>query len=380
MVLNLIAKILYEEKQMQWRKLAFFFGLIFYLFLNLIFGIQPYDQNKEQGRSAVELIKKTFDEQGPEAAREKFKQLLADRDIYVFEEKEFLSLGNEYLEAKKPLEAEVIFAMAVEIFPDSISALRLLAHSYYISGAEEKSLEAAEKMMSVRGKIELADFMNKNRDSLAETAEEVINRCLEATGGREAWEAVNTMVVVFSVQSTSGEQYQIERMYKRPFLYRQGLQGESDFTATDGTTCWRVNRGQWTEIPNLNISQASMDNWLLNYEAVGISYAFIGLDYFNGSPVYHLKRIFQDSFVEDLYFSALSNLLTEIRSDYVQNQPFMKSFRSLWNYRSVEGVKIPFIFIRNMGSLEPPHGGVVEEVRINVPLNDSLFLPPDYKK
>jgi len=58
----------------------------------------------------------------------------------------------------------------------------------------------------------------------------------------------------------------------------------------------------------------------------------------------------------------------------------MKSFMSLWNYRDVNGVKMPFVFMRNMGSLEPPHGGVVEEVRINVPLDDRLFLPPDYKK
>ena len=58
----------------------------------------------------------------------------------------------------------------------------------------------------------------------------------------------------------------------------------------------------------------------------------------------------------------------------------MKSFRSYWNYRDAGGVKIPFVFMRNMGSLEPPHGGVVEEVRINVPLDDALFLPPGHKK
>jgi len=72
--------------------------------------------------------------------------------------------------------------------------------------------------------------------------------------------------------------------------------------------------------------------------------------------------------------------LTEIRSDYIQSWPFMKSFLTQWNYKEVEGIKIPFVFIRNVGSLEPPHGGVVEEVRINVPLDDALFIPPDQKK
>jgi len=106
----------------------------------------------------------------------------------------------------------------------------------------------------------------------------------------------------------------------------------------------------------------------------------MGFEHMNGSPVYHLRRNYRNGFVEDLYFSALTNLLTEIRSDYVQGNPFMKSFMSQWNYRNVERIKIPFVFMRNMASLEPPHGGVVEEVRVNVPLGDGLFLPPGYKK
>jgi len=219
--------------------------------------------------------------------------------------------------------------------------------------------------------------MDKNRDSLAKTAEEVLARSIEATGGGKAWEAVNTMVVVFSVQSTSGEQRRMVRMYKRPMLYRQGLEGSENFNSTDGTTCWDINGGKWEVIENAFLPLASMNQWLMGYEAFGISYRLMGFDYVNGSPVYVLRRTFRDGGIQDLYFSAITNLLTEIRSDYVQNRPFMKSFQSFWNYRDVNGVKIPFVFIRNLGSLEPPHGGVVEEVRVNVPLDDKLFLPPD---
>ncbi len=291
-----------------------------------------------------------------------------------------MALGNDYLKNQKPSLAAAVFEMAVEAFPDSISGLRLLAHSYYMLGDDERSLKTQAKMISVRGKAELSEFLDKNKGSLAKTAEEVIDRCLAATGGREVWEAVKTAVLVFSVQSTSGNQARMVRVYKRPYLYRQGLEGAPDFTATDGTRLWRVQGGQWQETGYMTFRSASLDNWLLDYQGLGISYEFKGVDHINGSPVYHLLRTFRDGFTEDLYFSAVSNLLTEIRSDYVQGMPFMKSFVSYWNYRDVDGLKIPFIFIRNMGSLEPPHGGVVEEVRINVPLEDGLFLPPDYKK
>jgi hypothetical protein len=365
---------------MQGKNSTVIIGLIVLFALSTLGQIQVSAQNQTQRQSAAALIKRSLETKGAEAARQEFARILNKRDRLVFEETEFLSLGNGYLEAQKPSLAAAVFEMAVEAFPVSVPALRQLAHTYYVLGDEEKSVKTAAKMMSARGSAELADFLDKNGDSLASTAEEVIVRCLEATGGRKAWDAVKTMVVVFSIQSTAGEQPRMERMYKRPSLYRQGLQGSPDFTATDGMMCWRVSEGEWKEVPNFHIALVSMDGWLLDYEAAGISYEYVGFDYLNGSPVYHLRRTYRNGFVEDLYFSAVTNLLTEIRSDYVQHQPFMKSFMSLWHYREVGGVKIPHVFIRNLGSLEPPHGGVVEEVRINVPLEDSLFLPPDYKK
>ena len=364
------------------RNTAVIFGLMVFFSLMVILRIQSPAQNQEQGQSAAELIKQSLEEKGVMTAKEEFIKIFNNKDLYVFEESEFLAVGNEYLKAGKPHMAAAVFAMTVEVFPSSLSALRLLGHSYYLSGDEERSLKAQAKMMAARGKVQLADFLEKNRNSLAKTAEEVIDRCLEATGGREAWKAVKTMVVVFSVQTTAGDQPRMVRMYKRPSFYRYGLEGSPNFTATDGTTLWRVRGGEWKEASNFHfhLPFVSMDKWLLDYEAAGISYEFMGFDYFNGSPVYHLRRTFRDRFVEDLYFSARTNLLTEIRSDYVQSMPFMKSFQSLWNYRDVDGVKIPFVFMRNMGPLEPPHGAVVEEVRLNVPLDDALFLPPDYKK
>ncbi|MBM3791390.1 MAG: tetratricopeptide repeat protein [Acidobacteria bacterium] len=330
--------------------------------------------------SAAEQVAKAIEESGLASAKDEIMWILQNRDRYSFDEKEFTALGNEYLKAGKPHLAATIFEVAVEAFPGSVSALGLLAHSRYLSGDEADSLEVQARMMAVRGDAELAEFLGQCRDSLAKTAEEVIARSIEATGGGEAWEAVKTMVVVFSGQSTSGMQRKMIRMYKRPLLYRQGLEGSDSFTSTDGITCWNVSGGEWKEIDNFHLPLASMNLWLLGYEAFGISYRFMGFDYLNGSPVYHLRRTYRNGRVEDLYFSAVTNLLTEIRSDYVQHRPFMKSFQSFWNYRDVNGVKIPFVFIRNLGSLEPPHGGVVEEVRVNVPLDDILFLPPDLIK
>jgi hypothetical protein len=350
------------------------------VFLTIILCIEVPALYGEEGQSAAEVIKKSVEEKGIEAAKKDFIKIYKDKDHYFFNENEFLGLALDYIKAGKFHLAAVVLEMTTEVFPKSLSALRLLAHSYYITGDEERSLKSQAKVISIRGKGQLKEFLQKNKDSLASTYEEVIERCLEASGGRNAWETIKTMVVVFSLQDSSGYQNRMVRMYKRPGLFRQGLEGGPSFLASDGTKFWRVRNGEWKDDTNAHIRLVSMDKWLLDYERIGISYEFVGFDFINGSPVYHLSRTYRDGFVEDLYFSAMTNVLTEIRSDYIQSWPFMKSFLSLWQYKEVEGIKFPFVFIRNVGSLEPPHGGVIEEVQLNVPLDDTLFLPPDYKK
>lgn len=84
-----------------------------------------------------------------------------------------------------------------------------------------------------------------NEGKLAATAEEVIERHIEATGGREAWKAVKTMVIVISTQSTRGEQPRLVRMYKRPYFYRQGFENNDQFSATDRESIWNVSDNSW---------------------------------------------------------------------------------------------------------------------------------------
>jgi len=346
------------------------------------FAIFAQEEGAGEKESAAAVIEQVLNEKGIDAARAKFFMLKIRKEDYSFIETEFTALGNKLIQAGRPREASAVLEMAAEIFPNSANVYRLMAVAHYAAGDAGKSLEVIAKMKSIRDEATLADFVKENGGKLATTAEEVIERHVEATGGREAWEKVKTMVLVFSIQSSGGQQTRIVRMYKRPYYFRQGLESSGRFTATDGKSVWSVSDKGWRKIGGDShpyIKMASIDNWFIDYSTKKVSYTFIGLEYFNGSPVYHLRRTFWDGYQEDLFFSALTTLLTEIKSDYVQGQPFMKSYKSLWNYREIEGLKIPYVFIRNVGSMEPPHGGVFEEVKINVPLDDSLFIPPEDK-
>ncbi|MBN2432414.1 MAG: hypothetical protein JXQ27_13140 [Acidobacteria bacterium] len=120
-----------------------------------------------------------------------------------------------------------------------------------------------------------------------------------------------------------------------------------------------------------------LDNWMLDYAENGIALDFLGVTSLDGPPLYRVRRTYPDGFEEDLLFSASTSMLAEIYSDYTAVLPFMKSYFSLWDYRTVGGIKLPHVFIRNVGPLGPPHGGVLVDVKVNVPLADSLFVPPD---
>ncbi|MBN1273944.1 MAG: hypothetical protein JXB26_16895 [Candidatus Aminicenantes bacterium] len=349
----------------------------------LSFTVLNLDARQEPAReSAAVILKKALEETGIDGARATFFLLKTNRGQYSFVEREFLDLGNALIKDGRPQEAVSILEMASEVFSDSPNIYRFQAVAMYAAGFGEKSLEPLKKMRSIQFDSILADFMKKNEGRLSSTAEDVIEKYIGATGGKEALRAVKTMVVVFSLESTAGRQERMVRMYKRPLYYRAGPENGSRFTATDGKTVWMVSEKGWEKMEEnaaAYIRFASIDDWFLDYTSQGISYTFIGLECLDFSPVYHLRRTFSDGFFQDLYFSAATNLLREVRSDYIQYQPFMKSYRSLWNYREVERIKIPYVFIRNVGSLGPPHGGVIEEVKINVPLDDTLFIPPNHE-
>lgn len=93
----------------------------------------------------------------------------------------------------------------------------------------------------------------------------------------------------------------------------------------------------------------------------------------DGDPGFHVRRIWPDGKEDLLYFSALSGLLTAIRTEY----PLLaQSWFSYWDFRDLGGIRVPFVHIRSIGEVGPPHGLVLQSVEINVPLPDSLFFPP----
>lgn len=219
-------------------------------------------------------------------------------------------------------------------------------------------------------------YRQENEGRLPNSVEEVFARHMEAAGGTEAFDTIQTMVLRFTAHGTSGTIGELVRYHKKPLRYRQQMLGSARAGVTDGDRVWWAGSDGWEEAENEPgyIALASMDNYVMDPDRVGIRHEFIGVAALDGDPGFHIRRIWPHGQEDLLFFSAVSGLLTGVQSAY----PLMaQSWFSYWDYRDLGGLHLPFVLIRSIGDLGPPHGLVLKSVEINVPLPDSLFLPPE---
>jgi len=231
---------------------------------------------------------------------------------------------------------------------------------------------AVRESLKARADRQLATFLANHDQPLATTAAEVVAGHLEASGGAEAWAAVQTLEVYLRPMPIRGDEFILVRQYSRPLNFRQGMAGGHSATVTDGRVVWRVSGGQKVaaDIPELT-TMASIDNFFLDPAAAGVDMEFVGVEILNHEPVYHLRRAFPVGIVEELYFSVNSGLLVERFDEYRSGS----SWFSFWEYREVEGLKFPHLMLRSVGENGPPHGVAITEIRINPELDEDLFLP-----
>lgn len=258
--------------------------------------------------------------------------------------------------------------------PETPPSHRSLSDTFRAGSTSSRDYAAIQRERAARMEAAAEAFRTARGDLLFTTPEEVITRHLDAIGGREALDTIQTMVMRLSVHGAMGHYADLIRYYRRPMHYRQESVGSGRASVTDGSHLWQVGPDGWTEMGQAtNLRLASIDGFFIDYEAWGVSYELRGVMALDGDPGYRLRRTWPDGSHEDLFFSAGSGLLTAVQSEYTIHPA---SWFSYWDYRDLGGVRLPHVMIRSIGDLGPPHGAVVESVAINVALPDSLFLPP----
>lgn len=231
----------------------------------------------------------------------------------------------------------------------------------------------------------------KQSDAAAEkkpeiTAEQVLEKYIEATGGRAAYEKLTSSVSKGTMEIV-GQNIRgtMEAYAKAPtkFLLVQNIDGVGQFLqGYDGQVGW----GQDPFLGLRNLEGAELANfkreatfhadlkWRELYEKAEL----IGTQKVGDRNTYVIRLTPTVGKPVTRYFDAETFLL--VRSDVVSETPYgtlnMESYPS--DYRVVDGVKIPFQLV-----MKAPSGEMVmklTEVKYNVEIDDAKFVKPAAKQ
>jgi peroxiredoxin len=213
-----------------------------------------------------------------------------------------------------------------------------------------------------------------------QTADDIVAKYVEATGGAEKWQSLQTLAI--AMRSANG--IDRELYWKKPNFMRDentmefsGNEKSVDIRAFDGTTGWLVSPFlEHTDKPR-HMSQKeilvlldSFGEYLpYDYKRKGYKVELIGKESADGKSVYRLKVVKASGetvylLIDDKAFLPIKRIVS-VRPPWDKNGKDVVIVTEISDYRAVGGVLFPHRL-----------ASVSVEYRVNVPMDDSGFKMP----
>jgi hypothetical protein len=222
------------------------------------------------------------------------------------------------------------------------------------------------------------------------TAADVVARNVAARGGLDAWRKVETMSWAGRIESdhapSLGMQFELQQ--KRPNKTRlqiNAMGGAPSVRVFDGARGWKVRpSGGQPEVQPYTTQELlfaraghGIDAPVLAHVAKGDGVALEGLEEVGGRQAYHLSMRLANGAREDVWVDAETWL--DVRYDRTAEGPSASARRvsaSYGDWRTVEGLKIPFLIESGGAPGTAPDRMRIEKVVLNPPLDDWAFANP----
>ena len=222
---------------------------------------------------------------------------------------------------------------------------------------------------------------------ISQTAEELVQKNIEAKGGMEKIKAINSMRLVGKLDAGGGFTAAVGQENKRPNQVRETfiLQGMTQVQAYDGSTAWQIRPFGGRKDPQLMgeddvrdlLIDADFDGPLVDYKEKGNKVDYLGHDIVDGDDALRLKVTLKNG--DMVYYYLDPDTFLEIRTE---RREFVRgavhdTVTDLGSYKPVAGVMFPFSV--NGGPKDDPtqwQSVTYERIEANVPLQDSDFAVP----
>ena len=221
----------------------------------------------------------------------------------------------------------------------------------------------------------------------AQTAEEIITKHIDAHGGAHKWKKVNALKITGRFTAFSLEKEFTTYKTKCGAYYSDLYLGEQNvFEGFDGKSGWTID--PWQEIEyarNINASETNVFKQkavfftpFLDYKEKGNKVEYLGVQNIEGSDMHTLKLTRKDGKSEKWYLDAKTYLEYKCEADWVDFGRAYPSEMYFDDFRTVDGLVIPFfverIFITRDRITQ------IENVEVNPNIDKKMFEMPKRKE
>ena len=214
----------------------------------------------------------------------------------------------------------------------------------------------------------------------AQTATEVLNNYIEASGGKDKWTSIQTMKSTGSLeiggQSLDVVVTQVHNKGSRQDLNIAGMTGTVVTTPTGG---WMFLPFQGQTAPEAisaedakpGIDDLDLQSSFIDFESKGHTAEYIGKEQVNGNEVHVVKMVRKNSGEQYLYFDVNTNLLLRTKAIRQINGQELDVTVDMSDYRDVDGMKFPFAVSQGMmGTIK------MKSYEINPTVDEKIFDMP----
>jgi outer membrane lipoprotein-sorting protein len=224
------------------------------------------------------------------------------------------------------------------------------------------------------------------------TASQLIDKNVAAKGGLQAWRAVQTMS--FSGKLDAGGKSKAQLPFvlekKRPRKTRVELVFANDTAVQvyDGANGWKLRPylGRRTVEPyspeelKSAAFESDVDGPLVDYAGKGNKVEFEGVEKVENQDAYKLKVTLKGGQVQHVWLDSTTFLDVKVEGTARRMDGKMRPVSIyLRDYRSVNGLKVPYVIETAVEGNKDTHKIFIESVAVNTKLDDALFAKPSVK-
>jgi outer membrane lipoprotein-sorting protein len=225
----------------------------------------------------------------------------------------------------------------------------------------------------------------------AQTVDEVVTANLEAKGGAEAWEALETGRMSGTMRTGGGAagalEFPFTIEFKKPDQLRLEftMQGMTAVQALDGETGWSImpfmGKTEPEEMAEDQIkqlkNQAEFEGVLVNYKEKGHTVELLGKEEVDGTPAFKLKVTRAGGDVDTLYLDEEYFVEFKVESQREIQGTEVTVSTVLGDYKEVDGLMFAHSMEMSFGGGDVQQTITIETIELGVELTDDRFTMPE---